>query len=156
MHGSAHGRAPVLRGGGTLIARLALVMLVGGLGACGDVQARLGPGISVGVGSGSGTHPTALVGIWSRVTVLSDNAGNVHSARTTWEFRSDGSATRTLVTQNVSAGISDVVVAYASWHTEGSTLVIVFRAPDSGTSRFSFSLFSNVLSLDGRDFVRVA
>lgn len=131
-------------------------MLATTLAACGDVQARLGPGISVGVGSGSGAQPSALVGIWSRVTVLSDNAGNLHSSRTTWEFRSDGSATRTLVTQNVSAGISDVIVSYANWHTEGSTLVVVFRAPDTGTSRFSFSLFSNVLSLDGRDFVRVA
>jgi hypothetical protein len=55
----------------------------------------------------------------------------------------------------VSAGVSDVISANAMWHTEGSTLVISFRSPDSGTSRFSFFVFSNVLSLDGRDFVRI-
>jgi hypothetical protein len=123
--------------------------------ACGDFQARLGPGISVGFGDNSTSQHGAIAGVWTRVVVLSDHAGNVHSSRTTWEFRSDGSATRTLVTQNVTAGISDVLLAYATWHTEGSTLVITFRAPDSGTSRFAFAVFGNVLSLDGRDFVRI-
>lgn len=116
---------------------------------------RIGPGIQVGVGSGTGGQHNAVVGIWTRVVVVRDNSGNDHSSRTTWEFRSDGSATRTLITQNLSAGISDVLTANASWHTEGSTLVITFRSPDSGTSRFGFSVFSNVLTLDGRDFVRV-
>jgi hypothetical protein len=116
---------------------------------------RIGPGIQVGVGSGTGPQHNALVGIWTRVAVVTDHQGTIHSSRTTWEFRSDGSATRTLITQNVSAGVSDVLSANATWHTEGSTLVITFRPPESGTSRFSFSVFSNVLSLDGRDFVRV-
>ena len=124
-------------------------------GGCNNVDMRVGPGIQIGTGSGSGSRQNAIVGIWTRVVVITDNAGNAHSSRTTWEFRSDGSANRTLVTQNLSAGISDVLMATASWHTEGSTLVITFRAPDSGVSRFSFSLFSNVLTLDGRDFVRV-
>ena len=48
------------------------------------------------------------------------------------------------------AGISDVISANATWHTEGSSLVITFRAPDTGTSRFSFSVFGNVLILDAR------
>ena len=121
--------------------------------SCGSVDMRIGPGIQVGVGNNTGGQHNALVGIWTRVVVISDNQGNTHSSRTTWEFRSDGSATRTLITQ--SAGISDVLTATASWHTEGSTLVITFRSPDSGTSRFGFSVFSNVLTLDGRDFVRV-
>ena len=124
-------------------------------GGCNNVDMRVGPGIQIGTGTGSGSRQNAIVGIWTRVVVITDNAGNAHSSRTTWEFRSDGSATRTLITQNLSAGISDVLTATASWHTEGSTLVITFRAPDSGTSRFSFSVFSNVLTLDGRDFVRV-
>jgi hypothetical protein len=125
------------------------------LAACGTVDMRIGPGINVGVGNGTGAQHNALVGIWTRVVVVRDNTGNDHSSRTTWEFRSDGSATRTLITQNLSAGISDVLTANASWHTEGSTLVITFRSPDSGTSRFGFSVFINVLTLDGRDFVRV-
>ena len=123
------------------------------LAACNNVDMRIGPGIHVGTGSGA--HHDAIVGIWTRVVVISDNDGNAHSSRTTWEFRSDGTATRTLITQNVSAGISDVLTANALWRTEGSTLVITFRSPDSGTSRFGFSVFGNVLSLDGRDFVRV-
>ena len=121
--------------------------------ACNNVDMRFGPGVHIGTGTGS--HHNAIVGIWTRVIVIADNEGTAHSSRTTWEFRSDGSATRTLITQNVSAGISDVLTANASWRTEGSTLVVTFRSPDSGTSRFGFSVFGNVLSLDGRDFVRV-
>ena len=133
---------------------MALAIATLSLAACGSVEMRIGPGIQVGVGSGTGAQHNGVVGIWTRVVVVSDN-GSTHSSRTTWEFRSDGSATRTLITQNVSAGLSDVLTANASWHTEGSTLVITFRFPDSGTSRFGFSVFSNVLTLDGRDFVRV-
>lgn len=124
--------------------------------ACNDVEMRIGPGIHIGTGTGAGPRHNAVVGLWTRVVVITDNAGNAHSSRTTWEFRSDGSATRTVVTQNLSAGISDVITANATWHTEGSTLVITFRAPDSGTSRFSFFVAGNVLSLDGRDFVRIS
>jgi hypothetical protein len=123
---------------------------------CNDVEMRLGPGIHIGTGTGSGSHQTAIVGLWTRVVVITDNAGNAHSSRTTWEFRSDGSATRTVVTQNLSVGISDVIAANASWHTEGSTLVVTFHAPDSGTSRFRFFVAGNLLSLDGRDFVRIS
>jgi hypothetical protein len=133
----------------------ALAVGVMALGGCNDVELRIGPGIHVGTGAGSGAQQNAIVGLWTRVVVITDNGGNAHSARTTWEFRSDGSATRTLITQNLSAGISDVITANASWHTEGSTLVITFRSPDTGTSRFFFSVFSNVLTLDGRDFVRI-
>jgi hypothetical protein len=124
--------------------------------ACNDVEMRIGPGIHIGTGTGAGPHHNAVVGLWTRVVVITDNAGNAHSSRTTWEFRSDGSATRTVVTQNLGAGVSDVITANATWHTEGSTLVITFRAPDSGTSRFSFFVVGNVLSLDGRDFVRIS
>lgn len=116
---------------------------------------RLGPGINIGTGTGSGSHHNAIVGLWTRVVTITDNNGHAHSSRTTWEFRSDGTATRTLITQNVSAGISDVLTANATWHTEGSNLVVTFRAPETGTSRFSFFVIGNVLTLDGRDFVRI-
>jgi hypothetical protein len=124
-------------------------------GACNNVDMRFGPGVQIGTQTGSGAQHNAVVGVWTRVVVLTDNAGNAHSSRTTWEFRSDGSATRTLVTQNLSAGLTDVLSAIATWRTEGSALVITFRPPDSGTSRFGFSVFGNVLTLDGRDFVRI-
>jgi hypothetical protein len=123
--------------------------------ACSNFDMRIGPGVQIGTGTGTGAHHNAVVGVWTRVVVITDTEGSTHSSRTTWEFRSDGSASRTLTTQNVSAGIVDVLSANASWHTEGSTLVITFRPPDSGTSRFRFSIFGNVLTLDGRDFVRI-
>lgn len=123
--------------------------------ACNDVSMRVGPGINIGTGGGSGSGQHALLGLWTRVVVITDNFGDTHSSRTTWEFRSDGSATRTVVAQNLSLGVSDVITARATWRTEGSTLVISFQPPDSGTSRFSFAIFSDVLTLDGRDFVRI-
>ena len=133
---------------------LAAVLLIAS--ACNNVDMRIGPGIQVGTGTGSGAHHNSLVGMWTRVVLFTDNQGTSHSSRTTWEFRSDGSAKRTVITQNLRSGISDVLTANASWRTEGSTLVITFHPPDSGTSRFGFSVFGSVLSLDGRDFVRVA
>lgn len=145
------GRSTHRRRGRTrlLIAAGALALL-----ACNDVSMRVGPGINIGTGSSqSGQH--ALVGLWTRVVVITDNAGDTHSSRTTWEFRSDGSATRTVVAQNLSLGVSDVITTTATWRSEGSTLVITFQPPDSGVSRFSFAIFSNVLTLDGRDFVRI-
>lgn len=137
------------------VAALAVAAGVSLLPACNDVEMRIGPGIQIGTGTSSTFHENSLVGLWTRVVVINDNTGTAHSSRTTWEFRSDGSATRTLITQNLGAGISDVLSANATWHTEGSTLVITFRPPDSGTSRFSFQVFRNVLTLDGRDFVRI-
>ena len=134
--------------------RVAIAVAVLWLPACNNVDMRIGPGIHIGTGTSSGQHD-AVVGLWTRVVVITDNDGNAHSSRTTWEFRSDGSATRTVVTQNLSAGISDVISANAIWHTEGSTLVITFREPNTGTSRFSFLVLGNVLTLDGRDFVRI-
>ena len=131
---------------------LTAVMMVSS--AC-NVDMRIGPGIQVGTGTSSGTRHHSLVGIWTRLVVFTDNHGTAHSSRTTWEFRSDGSATRSVITQNLSMGVADVLTAHASWRTEGATLVITFRSPDSGTSRFSFALFANTLTLDGRDFVRV-
>jgi hypothetical protein len=114
---------------------------------------RIGPGIQIGTGSDF-QHNT-LVGLWTRVVVITDGSGSAHSSRTTWEFRSDGSATRTVVTQNLTLGISDIISSNATWRTEGFALVITFRPPDSGTTRFSFSLFRDVLTLNGHDFVRI-
>jgi hypothetical protein len=114
---------------------------------------HIGPGIHIG--TGSDTRHNSLVGLWTRVVVITDGAGNEHSSRTNWEFRSDGSATRTIVTQNLTLGVSDVISANATWRTEGSTLVITFRPPENGTTRFSFFLFDDVLTLNGHDFVRI-
>jgi hypothetical protein len=143
-----HARARVARLGIAIVAAVPLL-------ACNDVEMRIGPGIHIGTGTGSGQQHNGVAGLWTRVVVITDNEGTAHSSRTTWEFRSDGSAARTVVTQNLSAGISDVISANATWHTDGSTLVITFRAPDTGTSRLSFFVFGNVLTLDGRDFVRI-
>jgi hypothetical protein len=134
----------------------ALVIVVPLVAACnGDVEMRIGPGIQIGTGTGSDFRHNSLVGLWTRVVVITDGAGNAHSSRTTWEFRSDGSATRTVVTQNLTLGISDVISTNATWRTEGFTLVMSFRPPDSGTTRFAFSLFNDVLTLNGHEFVRI-
>jgi hypothetical protein len=135
--------------------RVALALAIPSLGACNDFEMRIGPGIQIGTGTGSDFRHNNLVGLWTRVVVITDHAGNAHSSRTTWEFRSDGSATRTVVTQNLALGVSDVISANATWRTEGFTLVITFRPPDSGVTRFSFSLFGDVLTLNGHDYIRI-
>jgi hypothetical protein len=133
---------------------ISLTLAVLSLGACdGDLRISTGPrGFSTG--GGSGTQPSVLVGRWQRTVVFTD-ANGLNSSETTWEFRSDGIVIRTLVTKNITLGFSDVIVSTGRWSTSGRTLFITFTSPP-GTVQFDFSVFGNVLTLNGQDFIRIA
>ena len=133
-----------------------LVVALLSLAACdGDLTISTGPqGFSARGGTGSSTQPAILVGRWQRTVIFNDASG-LNSSETTWEFRADGIAIRTLVTENLTLGLSDVLISTGRWSASGRTITIVF-ASSPGLLQLDFSVFGNVLTLNGQDFVRIA
>lgn len=117
-----------------------------------DASLGTGPGRSGGITANSSL---ALVGRWERVVLFTDVGGAVHASETLWDFRSDGTALRTVVTRNLTDGFADAITAVAYWRIQGSSLVLDFVSPASGTAQFFFHISRDILTLDGRDFVRV-
>lgn len=105
--------------------------------------------------AGTETHAAALVGRWSR-TVIFTAEGEIQSSQTIWDFRADGTATRTVIATNHTEGIADQVVANARWHTTGEIVIITFTAPDAGTQQFTFGVSGSSLTLGGLTFTRIA
>jgi hypothetical protein len=101
------------------------------------------------------TRASALVGRWSR-TVIFTAEGEIQSSQTIWDFRADGTATRTVIATNHTEGIADQVVVNVSWHTTGEIVIITFIAPDSGTEQFVFGVSGSSLTLGGLTFTRIA
>ena len=127
--------------------------------ACGervDVTGTAGaPRTGIGTGGGSGGGVAGrLVGHWSRTVLLQDHFGAIHASRTSWRFGSDASATRTVVSSNLTFGFVDSVVTRAQWRVQGSQLVISYQAPGAGDVRFDYLLQGATLLLDGLPFER--
>jgi hypothetical protein len=133
------------------------------LGACGGDAGLAG---SVGVGGpgpddGEVTPPgtTPLVGgrWWRLETFVS--GGDARTTETIWEFFSDGSARRTLISTNVDDGIAEALVFQARWRVEGREVVITYLPPSGGTVRFEWLverfIDGEVLYLDRVAFTRV-
>ncbi len=115
----------------------------------GDLTITTGPAFS----SRGGSQQTALLGRWQRVVQI--NVGGVlHAQETTWEFRSDGLAIQTIITRELSSGFGDASVTTAHWSTSGRTLFLDFLSRP-GSAQLDFSVFGNVLRLNGQDFVRI-
>lgn len=136
---------------------LAWLILAATVAACGGPADQLGPTRPPG-GISGGTQPATsriLVGRWSRILFFTDVAGVVHASETVWDFRSDGTATRTVTVNNLSQGFFDTVSANAIWSVNGSTVTVTFTPPDSGIVQFGFRVEGSILTLDGRDFRRV-
>lgn len=127
-------------------------VLAAGCGELGETRLAIstGPGIDRG-----GPRDAAVVGHWTRLVYLSDGAGTLHSSRTTWSFRPDGSATRLVIATNLTAGLSSVVATDALWRAEGRTLAITFLNPAVGTIRLEYRVQGDVLFLGGERFERV-
>ena len=83
------------------------------------------------------------------------DSGSIHESRTTWEVRQDGSAIRTVLAWNLSAGFYDTVVTVAQWRTNGSQLTITYLAPSTGTAAFTFSVNGDILTIGPDQFSRV-
>lgn len=130
--------------------------------ACGGVptEPTLGGESPVLVGGAApAEQDAAIVGRWFRRALATDALGNVFSVETTWTLSADGTAQRRLVTDNLTTGIADELVATGSWTTTGGnvagtgTLAVRFTAPAEVVLRFPYQLGRDVqgplLLLDG-------
>ena len=139
--------------------RLSLaVIVVASIAACDSlpyepVGSR--PIVVVEAGGGGGTTTTTIDGTWQRTLAFFDDFGFLHSSETTWSFGTGGTATRTVVTTNVTLGAADTSVTTARWRVEGTSVIIDFLAPSPGTITLEFRLQGNTLFLAGQEYERV-
>ena len=140
---------------------LALAVLLSACGA-GGVEG-FGTGVDGGgtgtVGGGGGSTAAApFLGRWFRFEAFS-SGGAARTSETWWDFRTDGTATRTLVTTNLTDGLAEVLVWHARWRQIGSEVEITYTSPVTGTVRFAWSIERggnvDVLYLDHVWFERI-
>ena len=141
------------RRSGMLAALAVVVSLAGGCDGPGVVA----PGRLPLFGRTGGTDvSTALAGSWRRTILFIDVLDIARSIETTWEFGADGSATRVIVTTNLTSGLSDVQVAGGQWQLQGSNLVVDLVTPSPIQLQLSLQLSGDQLALGGEIFVRVS
>ena len=114
-----------------------------------------GTGGVVGGGGSGGAHASAMLGRWTRALLVEGPDGDIHESRTTWEFRADGSAIRTVTAWNWTEGIYDTIASAAQWTTSGSRIIIVYIAGTSGTLTLDWRVDGDVLTLGPDQFARV-
>ena len=120
------------------------------------VTGTTGGGILVGGGaSGGGSQSSAVAGTWTRALLVETPDGSIHESRTTWEFRADGSAIRTVTAWNWTQGFYDTLTSVAQWSTNGSTMTIVYIAGSTGTLALGYRIDGDVLTLGPDQFARV-
>jgi len=112
-------------------------------------------GTGGGTGTGGGSASSALLGRWTRVLLVIADNGDAHESRTTWEFRQDGSAIRTVTAWNLSQGVFDTITSVAQWTASGSQLTITYIAPLTGTATFSYSINGDVLTVGPDQYARL-
>ena len=112
-------------------------------------------GTGAGSGTGGGSTSSALLGRWTRVILLIADDGQAHESRTTWEFRQDGSAIRSVTAWNLSQGVFDTITSVAQWSANGSQLTITYIAPSTGTATFSYSINGDVLTVGPDQYARL-
>ena len=132
--------------------------LVLSLAACeADGPVRPIQGTVAGInGAGSTSINSALIGTWQRTVVFVDEFGFSIAMETTWRFGADGTVVRTIVTSNLTLGLSEALVTTGQWRIEGTSLVVQFDPPDSGELIFEFLIVGNELTLGGELFFRVS
>ncbi|MEJ7811060.1 MAG: hypothetical protein WKG32_11675 [Gemmatimonadaceae bacterium] len=106
-----------------------------------------------------GQGEVALIGRWPRAG--SPNAGNGGAVylTTVWEFRADGTATRTITTRTLQGQTLAVSEALISWRLGNGTLLLDFGAPSGSTLRvpyfIDYGVGGTTLTLDGIVLLRV-
>lgn len=130
--------------------RLAAVLLFAAvLAACGGegsgVLAPRTP-VQVRTGGASTAADSALVGQWFRLVYFTDSVG-LRTSETTWEFRGDGSVTRSVVARLLSSGLTSGVTNGGTWSTSGDSLIVTFlpagAAGAGGAGAGTVSLIGN-------------
>jgi hypothetical protein len=106
-------------------------------------------------GGGSSALGASVVGQWSSTVLSLTPAGEQIAEQTIWDFRPDGTVTRTVITTNLSQNTSFATTESGVWQIVGSTLVATLQLSTGGTVSFAFQVTGSTLALDGTTFVRI-
>lgn len=122
--------------------------------ACGDMRPTA-PGQTGGkTVISTPTASTALLGSWSFTRFFYDDAGNLHSSQTVWTFMNGGSVTRTVYSDNLTAGIGDAITTIGTWTATSSAIDVTFPGSTTPT-RYSYYFEGTALVLAGTAFIRL-
>jgi len=120
-----------------------------------DVAASLGPG---GFAGGLGQTADAVVGRWIRTAGVPTAGGAGYLTETAWEFRADGTATRTVITRTAFGQAVAVDRTRAAWRAGAGVLLLDLGPPSYRRLRVPFAVeydvSGTVLYLDGEPYVR--
>ena len=109
-----------------------------------------------GTTSTPGTVPaTGLVGTWQRILFFFAEDGSASSNETIWRFNANGTANRTSITRNYTAGLADAQIVAARWEALTQSVRITYLPPSSGTFEFSYRISGDTLYLASQAYWRV-
>lgn len=124
------------------------------LSACGN-DTGVGPGAPLVFQTPSPVLSTSgVVGTWVRSVSFVDEFGATRTTETTWVFKADGTATRTIIVRNSAAGSTDRTESTGRWQVLGDQLAIDFQTPITGRVTILFSRVGDSLILGGETFLR--
>lgn len=133
--------------------RLLLAMAGAVALGCGEIRPTA-PGRIVGT-AGSPTTSPSLVGKWSFTRLFTDDIGAAHLSQTVWSFAANGSATRTVYSDNLTAGVGDVIVTQGRWSSTPTVLSVVFDGSTT-PNRYDYRFEGGALILAGTAFLPLA
>ncbi len=162
--GGAHGSGGGPRAGRTPIraalARAAFVALAVVAVACIDTtppqyfnNQGFGSNGSSGGGGSGGAVDSNLVGQWTETIVDTVN-GDPTNQQTIWAFNADGTTSRTVITFDLTTSATDTTIFNGTWTADGTTVIITFQAPNTGTEQFTYIINGSTLLLGQTEFVR--
>lgn len=140
-----------VRKASTLLAP-AIAML---LAAACDGPGVAGPGRMRFGQVGSVDLSTAIVGTWRRAVFFLDDFGVARSSETSWQFGSDGSVVRVLLSRNLTYGLADAQVSSGRYRLENSTLRVDFITPAPSRLSFTIGRSGDQLTIAGEPYLLV-
>jgi hypothetical protein len=139
-----------------IVRRIAMVGLVL-LAACDSGRLGAPRGSTRGTaGTSGGVTSSGLVGTWRRIIYFIAEDGSAGANETIWRFNSSGSASRTSITRNYTAGIADAQFVDARWELLAQSVRITFLPPSSGTFEYSVRITGDTLFLASQGYGRIA
>jgi hypothetical protein len=136
------------------------MVLLGAFAACDARGSLTSP--SIGYSGTPGSRPAgeptideSLLGIWQHKLVFTDNRGDSWLSETTWSFRADATATRTVIVVNFTTGLGDRLVSTAHWSANNGAIDIEWQPPRVGRTRFYYQVFGRSAWIGGSAYVRI-
>ena len=107
------------------------------------------------VGTPGSVTASGIVGSWRRILYFIAADGSASASETIWRFNANGSASRTSITRNYSAGLADAQTVDVRWEPLSQSVRVTFLPPSSGTFEYSYRFAGDTLYLASQAYGRV-